>query len=87
MRLFSSKALAQLSSRFSLKIACFFPKMIKIQEGNRMNRYDFIKSFLKIKAEVVMIDMISEKLLALAVHVLLRDGLREHSSSKSVKKF
>ena len=49
--------------------------MIKIQEGNRMNRYDFIQNFLKIKAEVVMIDMISEKLLALAVHVLLRDGL------------
>ena len=35
----------------------------------------FIKKLLKIKAEVVMIDMISEKLLALAVHVLLRDGL------------
>ena len=49
--------------------------MIKIQEGNRMNRYDFIQNFLKIKAEVVMIDMISEKLLALAVHVLLRDEL------------
>ena len=44
-----------------------------------MNRYDFMKNFLKIKAEVVMIDMISDKLLALAVHVLLRDALRTHN--------
>ena len=45
-----------------------------------MNRYDFIQNCLKIKAEVVMIDMISEKLLALAVHVLLRDAL--HTSKR-----